>query len=284
MPTCKLDLIPELLGEIEVTSRPFVTMLCLGLSDSLALLASVGLGTLVKSIFHPGLVFENYLRLWPFLFVFLIVYKVIGLYSIVGLSPREERRRGSISSAILFLLLGAVTMSVRGAQQQFTWTLFLAIGISVMLLPFMRTVTRRLFAFRDWWGYPAVIFGAGEAGQRILRAIGADSAMGLKPLALVDENSTCSHLGGILVFDSFEKARKLVTGRSAYAVFAARDIPMPERDKIIDRYSEYFSHVLLIPELNGLSNRWMSSKNIGGSLGLELRTSDWKWILGRATA
>ncbi len=260
-------------SQVEVSSRPLLTILSLALTDSIALIVSVGLAITAKLILQPDIALENYLRLWPFLFVFLLVYKVIGLYSIVALSPREERRRGSISSAVLFLLLGAVTMSMRGAQQQFTRTLFLAIAISVILLPFMRAVTRRLFAWRAWWGYPAVIFGAGEAGQRILRAIGAHSEMGLKAVALVDQNSSFQHVGGIPVFETFAKARHLVEGRIAYAVFAAKDIPMPERNKIIDRYSEYFSHVLLIPELNGLSNLWMISKNIGGTLGLELRTN-----------
>jgi FlaA1/EpsC-like NDP-sugar epimerase len=239
-------------------------------SDSVALLTSVGLALLAKGAFQHGLHLKSYLRLWPFLFAFLVVYRALGLYSIVGLKPRQEFQRGAASSAVLFLLLAAVTVSLRGAQQQFTWTLVLSMAMSMALQPALRIVTRKMFASRNWWGYPAVIFGSGSGAERILRTMRSDSATGMKPVALVDANSGRTEIDGVPVFPTVEGAQAMVSGRYSYAVFAAKDFPAGERSKMIDRYSEFFSHILVVPDLKGFTTLMATSKSIGGMLGLEI--------------
>ncbi len=262
--------IPALRG-IEVFNRPVATVLCLILTDSLSLLTSVGLGILAKALIHRDLHLDSYLRLWPLLFVFLIVYASIGLYSIVALSPPEELRRGTTASVVLFLLLGAVTMSLRNAQQQFTWTLFLALGISVVLFPLMRACTRQLFASRSWWGFPAVVFGSGKAAEQMVKTMTDDPTISLKPIALIDATCRRSQVNGVPVFRDFSQAPILMPAKSrAYGVFVAQDLPTANLNALIDRHRSSFSHILVIPELTGMSSLWVSSKNIGGMLGLEV--------------
>ncbi len=261
---------PTLRG-IEVSNRPVATVLCLVLTDSLSLLTSVGLGILAKAAIHRDLHLESYLRLWPLLFVFLIVYAAIGLYSIVALSPPEELRRGTTASVVLFLLLGAVTMSMRNAQQQFTWTLFLALGISVVLFPLMRASARQLFASRDWWGFPAVVFGCGRAAERMVKTMSDDPSISLKPIALIDATCRQFQVNGVPVFRDFSQASILLSPKShSYAVFVAQDLSAATLNTLLDQHRSSFSHILVIPELTGMSSLWVSSKNIGGMLGLEV--------------
>ena len=256
---------------IDIPNRPGATIACLVITDSLALASSVGVSVLLKAVIQGDVHPESYLRLWPLLFVFLLVYAVIGLYSIVALSPPEELRRATIASVVLFLLLGAVTVSFRGAQHQFTWTLFLALAVSVVLFPLLRACTRQLFAGRGWWGFPAVIFGAGRAGERILKTMREDPTLSLKPVALVDARSLKMEIDGVPVFRDLDHSTTLIpAGRHAYAVFAAEDLPAAQLGAIVERYRGSFSHILVIPELTGMASLWVNPKNIGGMLGLEI--------------
>jgi len=246
----------QVLRQIDLPNRPLLTVLCLAFADSLALIASVGLGILVKALVQGDVRLETYLRLWPLLFVFLLAYSAIGLYSIVALSPPEELRRGAIASVVLFLLLAAVTMSLRGARHHFTWTLFLATAISVIALPLARACVRQWLGDRPWWGYPAVVVGAGAAGDKIVQAMRNDPAIGLRPVAVCDERSL-----GELLFPP---------GREIYGVLVAQDLESTDLDAVIARSRGLFSHLVVVPELAGMASLWVSSKSIGGLLGLEI--------------
>jgi Undecaprenyl-phosphate galactose phosphotransferase WbaP len=247
-------------------------VICLVVTDLLTLLISVAISLVCKVAVNGHLNISGYFRLWPFLFVFIAVYAVAGLYSGVSLSPPEELRRVTLSSTLVFTLLAATTVSLRGASNYFTWTLFLAIGLSVALLPLSRAVIRQVCAKESWWGSPAVVFGAGPASQRIVSALLADPGLGLKPVAVVDDET--KDLGAILgvpVMSGFDLADAL-TGqkRFAYAVVTTRGVPNSDFLATIERYGLAFSHILVIPDLCELSNLWVNTRSVGGMLGLEV--------------
>src|SRR5438477_12371402 len=141
-----------------VPGRPLHMAICLMTTDIFTLLVSVEISLVCRMVLSGSLHLGGYVRLWPFLFVFIAVYAAAGLYSGVARSPPEELRRVTLSSVLVFVLLAAVTVSLRGATNPFTWTLFLAIVLSVALLPLFRAIVRLAFAQESWWGCPAVIF------------------------------------------------------------------------------------------------------------------------------
>lgn len=271
-----LTLTPELLRQIEVRAHPNATKFCLMVADSSALIISVGLSIAFKALLEGGLNIRPYLILWPFLLVFLMAYAALGLYSIVGLSPAEELRRGTLSSVLLFLLLGAATVPIRGAERQFTWALLLSLALSVVLMPLARGCVRRCFAGKSWWGYPAVIFGAGPTGQKILKAIRTDISISLKPVAFIDEQAAEGYVLGVPVFADYAFAQALIPSKlQAYAIFAEGDLPPGDRSVLMDRCHGDFSAMMVVPELHGVSTLWLSSKNVGGMLGLEVGQRAW---------
>ena len=259
---------PLVIEKIAVANRPTATMLSLIATDSLALLSSVGLSIVVKAWIQGWINLESYLRLWPLLFVFLLVYASIGLYSIVALSPPEELRRGTIASTVLFLLLAAVTMTFRGARQQFTWTLFVALCVSMVLFPLMRSCVRQLFAAQPWWGFPAVIFGTGRSAAKIVKNMIDDPAISLKPVAFIGRGRT--DFPDVPHFRTFDEIDPVSLGSRSYAVFLAEDLTQLELNVLVDRYRSKFSHIIVVPELTGMSSLCVNTKNIGGMLGLEV--------------
>jgi Undecaprenyl-phosphate galactose phosphotransferase WbaP len=243
-------------------------------ADVTALLLAVAISIGVKALTVAGdFSLASYIQLWPFLFVFLVVYAAVGLYSGLGIGAPEELRRTTICSTILFLFLAATTVSLRGANRYFTWTLLLALFLTVALVPLLRECVRQVCAGASWWGFPAVVFGAGDAGKAVVRALLQDPGLGLKPVAVLDDSDEDhSHIQGVPVLGPSELAPLLFDGqRPAYAVFAMPDVPQHRLMSLIERYGANFSHVLVIPELHGFSSLWVDSKSVGGMVGLELR-------------
>jgi Undecaprenyl-phosphate galactose phosphotransferase WbaP len=233
-----------------------------------AVLTSVACKNAVSKIGDWG----PYLRLWPFLFVFVATYAAVGLYSRIALSPPQELRRATLSSATIFLILGATTVTLRGGTRYFTWTLILAVALTVVLVPIVRAGVRNVFASRSWWGTPAVIFGAGEAGQQLVRTLVDQTGLGLKPILLVDDDpSAPSAVAGIPVIPRYKLAARLPElDPSAYAVVAMPGVPSSGYLSMIERCGVRFSRILIIPDFSNFCSLWTDTKNVGGMLGFEL--------------
>ncbi len=254
------------------SSRPFRMLGYLILTDALSLLLSVALSLICKLALRQTFGLEGYLQMWPFLFVFIVVYGAVGLYSGVALCTPEELRRVTVSSTLVFLFLAAGTVSMRGARSYFTWVLFLAIALSALMVPMLRAFTRRLFAHESWWGYPAVIFGAGKTGQMAVLAMLREPALGLKPVAVVDDDAAKhGRVHGVPVVGGMDLASRLNPSQPrGYAVVAMPGVPHERAIAMVERCGLNFSHILVIPDLVGLSSLWVSPKSVGGMLGLEV--------------
>ena len=246
--------------------------ICLIASDLVSLLVSVAIGLAAKAVWQGIPEWEPYLRLWPLLFVFVSVYALAGLYSGVSISPPEELQRATFSSALVFVALAAATVSLRGGTKYLTWTALLAMTLSIVMLPLCRALARRFFAKKAWWGSPAVVFGAGPVGQRAVKAMLDEPGLGLKPVAVVDddpENRSTVH--GVPVMSGFELALTVPdTYKFSYAVFALSGVDGQGVISLAERYGLRFSRILMIPDLAHFSTLWVNAKSVGGMLGLEV--------------
>ena len=252
--------------------RSLYMTLCLVIADIVTLLLSVAISLTCKDLLSGIPSWGPYLRLWPFLFVFIAGYGLLGLYSGVALSPPQELQRATLSSAMIFVILGAATVSLRGATTYFTWTLLLAMILGVVLLPLLRAVARRIFATKAWWGRPAVIFGAGQAGREVVETLLDQPGLGVKPVAVIDDDVQGPlTIRGIPVMSGRDLARAFPESHeSAYAVVAMPGVPSSRFLAMIESYGLRFSRVLIIPNLANFCSLWVDTKSVGGMLGLEV--------------
>ena len=256
-------------------NRPMFMGGLLVASDSIGLLISVGFGIALKILLEGSVGLDGYLRLWPFLFVFLAFYSSVGLYSGAAMSPPEELRRATFSSAFLFPTIAALTASWRGPSRYITPTLFVALLATVVLVPLFRVVVRQRFAKKSWWGYPTVIFGAGETGRLMAETLLREPAFGLKPVAVLDKTQSWSDsdlTSELTILHNFSDAAKVASKLNApYAVIA---MPETESESLIETIEEhispYFSRILIIPHLFRWSSLWVRPKAFGDILGLEV--------------
>jgi Undecaprenyl-phosphate galactose phosphotransferase WbaP len=225
---------------------------------------------------HDESALLSYLRLWPFLFVFPAVYAATGLYSSVAISSHEELRRTTVTSTILFLVLAALTVSMRGAATYFTRSLFVAIAASITLIPLARTVVRSLFCNSSWWGHGAVIFGTARDARRVVSAMRREPRLGLKALAVVltgrsPGDEPLHHIDGIPVVNDLDAVcNNLPPNASAYAVIpVSGELQRPVLNSI-EKAGGKISRILLIPNFGEYCSILVNPKNVGGLMGLEL--------------
>lgn len=256
-------------------SRPrgFLNMpVCLIASDIVSLLVSVSISLACKAAYQGISDWEPYLRLFPLVLVFVSVYALAGLYSGISISPPEELQRATFSTGLVFVALAVATVSLRGASKPLSRTSVLALTLSIVLLPLCRALTRHLFAKEPWWGTPAVVFGSGAAAERAVKGMLDQPGLGLKPVAVVDDDSeNRGSVHGVPIMGGFELALTVpATYKFSYAVFAVSGLKNSQVLSLVQKYGLRFSRIFMIPDLSNFSSLWVNPKSVGGMLGLEV--------------
>lgn len=252
--------------------RPEYMVVCLLIGDAVSLAVS-GLIAILLKLLPMGQAgsWQSYVRLVPLLPVFLLVYAAIGLYSGISLGSPEELRRLTLSSILVSLFLGVLTLSLRGTGVLFTSTMAQALLFSVILVPLTRVCLRLRFAHISWWGYPTVVFGDRPDAEAIIRNLLGEPGLGLKPVALLSPPGSMSSVQGVPMIGSDELGDLVRRFQGpAYAVLTPNSASHEPMMELIERYRRHFSHILVIPGFSRFSCLWVNPKNLGGMLGLEV--------------
>ena len=214
-----------------------------------------------------------YLNATPVLLFFLGSFAAWNLYPLVAISPVEEMRRTSLGITLVCAGLGGVA----SLSQTWEWYVWVLLGVmwffALFFVPLGRALSRHLFAHKRWWGYPVVILGAGRAGRTLLRILRREPGLGLKAVvALDDDPNKHGVLEGVPVVGGLELAPLLARGLSiSYALVAMPNVPHKKLLQLVEHYGSAFSHLLIVPDLFGLSSLRVPAKDLGGVVGLEVR-------------
>lgn len=255
--------------DIPVT-KPWRMAGILMIADSTALVLAVAVSVLLKGLLTGELDIAPYFRLAAFLPVFLAGFATVGLYSSLALVPPEEVRRTTACSALMFIFLSAVTVSVRGASTYVKPTVFVAIGLTTILVPLLRSAVRHHLGRREWWGYPAVIFATPATARELVRVMLQNPGQGLRPLAVAFRAADPQqYVFGIPVVNGSALLEDAALQKNAYAVIATD--AGSEAKEALDAYRESFSRILVIPDnYPGIANLLVTTHAVGRFLGLEV--------------
>jgi Undecaprenyl-phosphate galactose phosphotransferase WbaP len=239
------------------------------LALTLAALISVYTRLFFEGQFQPSL----YLQLWHVLIFFILAYATVGLYPGVVLSPVDEFRWVTVSTTLIYLVLGSVVFLRREGEVYSRGIFLMAWGLSIVFVLLGRALVRYFCASKSWWGYPAVVLGAGKTGEMVIRTLKRRPGIGLKPVLVLDDDpKKHGYLLDVPVIGGIELAPLVARRRQIpYAIVAMPGVPRDRLLKLIERYGHTFAHLLVIPDLFGFSSLWVAAKDMGGMLGLELR-------------
>ena len=262
------------ISALGISTRSWPTFVLMITADLSALSLAGALGVysrlwLFEEQFNPSL----YWQLSPMLGLFIAAYAVVGLYPGVAISPVDELRWTSLSTTLIYLALMAMLLLGRDGEVYDRGVFMIAWLLSIVLVLSGRALARSVFAPKWWWGYPVIVLGAGKTGDMVIRTLHHRPSIGLKPVLVLDDNpEKHGFLQGIPVVGGVALAPKLAKRRQIpYGIVAMPGVPRDRLLSLIERYGTAFPHLLIIPDLFEFSSLWVSAKDMGGILGLEVR-------------
>jgi Undecaprenyl-phosphate galactose phosphotransferase WbaP len=239
-------------------------------ADILSLSSSATLGFYASHILNPGLEPDRYWQLLPALLPFILAYSLKGLYPGIALSGPDELRRLSRSTTLIYLALGATSFLFPDAGIYSRGAFLLAWICSLALVPLSRAAVRSLFAHKSWWGYPVVVFGSGKTAQKIVQTLKCKPELGLNPVAVLNDASRDAD--SFSAFGDIQYASDLTGFHGIrYAIVAMPEMSRDSLSELLERYSQTFPNLLVMPNLFDFSSLWVSAKDLDGFLGFEVQ-------------
>jgi Undecaprenyl-phosphate galactose phosphotransferase WbaP len=267
---------------------------CLFLTDVLAMQLALFLGTSLRmlidmlgretgfKLLQGGLRKGEYLSLAIGMMVLPAIYYFQGLFPGYGLTAVERLRRRVYTAALVFALLIGWDYAVLKTDPS-RGVLLLAFCFAAVLGPVIEAAARKALRLAGAWGVPVVILGAAKTGQMLTRVLLREPELGFVPVAVYDDDPATwkKDIAGVPILGPLSHARKL--SKICMTAFIA----MPGMDAKKTAHLSHrlpFARVISIPNLVGLSSLWVSSRDLGGVVGLEVKKNLFprrNWLLKR---
>ncbi|MEM9252111.1 MAG: undecaprenyl-phosphate galactose phosphotransferase WbaP [Planctomycetota bacterium] len=259
----------------EVTKVPYrrrwwLMVGSLVLADVLMVVGAIFAAVLLRWL-HWRFNLEMYWGLLPVVVGFVVVYAWSGLYPGVPLSPARELRRLTLASSVVFLGLGTATFLVREEMTYSRGALLLGWLFALVLVPMGRYAMRGVLSRWGWWGLPVVVVGAGKVGRSLVHVLRAQPEMGLTPVAVLDEGSDRTEEHGVPVLRRFDLDRALSEAGVRHAIVAMGDLQERRATRLLNRYSQRFRHLIVVPSMAGTATLWATPTEVGGHLGIAVQ-------------
>ncbi len=242
-------------------------------ADVAALEAALGLGLAVRKMLGPwfpaAIGVEQYFAVAVGILLLPIVHYQLGIYPGYLLGPVERLRRRTLATLAVFGgLVAWDNIIARGVLSR--GVLLATFGFALVLPPLAESLARRALVARKRWGIPVVMLGAGSTGRLVARTLLSNPQFGLVPIAFLDNRPDAWNqalesvpvAGPLGLAQDFER-------RAEAAIVALADL---EKDDIAGLLQDLnFPRVIVIPQFTGVASLWVTARDLGGCLGLEIK-------------
>jgi Undecaprenyl-phosphate galactose phosphotransferase WbaP len=241
--------------------------------DVVALEAALGLGLAVRRMLAPWFTatigVEQYFAVAVAILLLPIVHYQLGIYPGYLLGPVERLRRRTLATLAVFGgLVAWDNIIARGVLSR--GVLLATLAFALVLPSLAESLARKALVARRRWGIPVVMIGAGSTGRLVVRTLLREPQLGLVPVAFLDNRPEAWNqavesvpvAGPLGLAQDFEK-------RADAAIVAIADL---ERDDVASLLQELnFPRVIVIPQFSGVASLWVTARDLGGCLGLEIK-------------
>ena len=256
----------------EIKKRSWATA-SLVLIDILALEFSLLLGCLVRfflhSVFPIALNGPQYQGLALGVLTLPLAYYWVGLYPGYGMGAVQRIRGRVYATATIFVVLLMWNYTLYDGQ----WSrgvLILTMFFALVLAPALEAPLRKTLIKKGICGVPVIILGAGRTGALVAKTLQKERDLGFILVGMLDDNPQTwgTSVHGVRVLGPLSAAEAFV-GQARVALIA---IPTLNRDRLTDLVQNLsFPNVIVVPDLFGIQSLWITSRDIGGVLGLEVK-------------
>ena len=256
----------------EVKQRSWATA-AIVLIDVVALELALLLGCLVRyylhSIFPIGLARAQYQGLAFGVLTLPLAYYLMGLYPGYGMGAVQRIRGRVYSTFIVFVVL----LTWNYAFQDHQWSrgvLLLTMFFALILASTLEAPLRRILIARGICGVPMVVLGGGSTGAMVVKTLKKESDLGFVPVGILDDNPAKwgTEIHGVPVVGPLAAAEAF-SGRAKVALVALPGIGRTHLSELVQGLS--FASIIIVPDLFGIQSLWITSRDLGGVLGLEVK-------------
>ncbi len=263
---------PQLVALPESQKRSWAVVAIL-LIDLVALELSLLLGCIVRYVLHSvfpiGLNGPQYQGVALGVLTLPLAYYWVGLYPGYGMGAVQRIRARVYATFSIFMALLTWNYAFQGRE----WSrgvLILTMFFAMLLAPALEAPIRRLLFDRGICGVPVLILGAGETGARVVKTLQKERDLGFLPIGMLDDDSRKwgSTIQGVPVLGPLSTAESLVH-QAKVALIAIPGLRRERLSELVQHLS--FPNVIIVPDLVGIQSLWITSRDIGGVLGLEVQ-------------
>jgi len=248
------------------------TAIPLCLADAIGILS----GGLLAAL-SVGYLFTNLpdsLQTTPQLFsqgiVFLLIYRLLGLYPGVGMNPIIELKHlvsGSLAAGAILIAL-----SIAFGHWDLTHAVFLGTltCFTAVIVPLLRISVRGLFANFSWWGQPVLLVGCPESAARVMKTLTRNATSGLRPVGFVCPPNLAAKLpastGGFL--GTLEDIVPLAEKHHIFWVLIVSGKDRGDQNSSAFQYCRSIPNVVVMPELQEFPSLWNQTHDFSGIMGI----------------
>jgi Undecaprenyl-phosphate galactose phosphotransferase WbaP len=198
---------------------------------------------------------------------------LLGLYPGYGLGRVEELRRQTFA---LFTTLAIISVFAFASNidESLSRILLFAWALGLLLLaPVARHCAKVAMRSLKLWGKPVVVLGAQNAGARVLKDLQQQWQLGYRVIAVFDNRMAPREgsLSGVPYGGTLADAVALGREHRVDTVIFA--MPHTRREQLatfVDLAKLNFKHVVIIPNLAGITNSAVVARDLAGTFGVEI--------------
>src|SRR5919107_1928016 len=212
----------------------------------------------------------------------------LGLYPGYGLDSVERLRRHvySVCGTVAILAVFALGLQIGDLISR------LVLGVTFLgllfITPLSQYLTRRVLKRLELWGKPVVILGYLDTGAQLVDLLKQEWGLGYMPVGL-SENHLIPAGSGFRT-TTYAKALTMAmdVGRRRKIDTCILATPHTRREQLADMVhivSETFEHVMVMPNLSGVTNSAVVARDLSGTLAVEIKhnlLNPWAQRLKRA--
>jgi Undecaprenyl-phosphate galactose phosphotransferase WbaP len=199
---------------------------------------------------------------------------LLGMYPGYGLDHAEELKRQTYASLMALAITSAFALAAGASSMGSLIIVGLVYAALLVLAPVARPFVKRGLKDAGLWGKPVAILGTGATGKQLIKALKREWTVGLKPVAVFDNRLVPEDkvLEGVPYRGSMWEAQEMARDHGVDTViFAMPHIRRKHLEKFVRWAGHSFQHVIVMPNLSGVTNSSVVARDLAGAPGVEIR-------------
>ena len=189
------------------------------------------------------------------------------LYPGYGLRGVERMRRRMLVVAVAGLLAILIDYLILNGHWS-RGTLLIAFTAALLIIPISDALLREILVALGWWGMPVAIIGTGPKAVRLVEDLRSHPHLGYRPAVVLD--LTAANSGTFEGLPIVHSPGECSSRIGAHAIAIISDAS--SRQQLGNDLNKLpFYRIILVPDLLGLQTLWVDVRDLGGTLGLEVR-------------